>query len=65
VVDAVNSTGGIAVPMLLRALGVNNMKLTANQRGFYTTLTIPENLREISGEVKRGDYDLELWLILT
>jgi phosphomannomutase len=61
VVDAVNSTGGIAVPMLLRALGVHNIKeINCEPTGLFAhnPEPIPENLREISGEVKRGDYDL-------
>jgi phosphomannomutase len=62
-VDAVNSTGGIAVPMLLEALGVKkeNIKLincepTGNFA--HNPEPLPENLVEISGELKRGNYDL-------
>jgi phosphomannomutase len=61
IIDAVNSTGGIAVPMLLRALGVNNIKeINCEPTGLFahSPEPIPENLREISGEVKRGDYHL-------
>ena len=62
-IDAVNSTGGIAVPMLLEALGVK----TENIRKFYcepdgnfphNPEPIPENLTFISSEVKNGNYDL-------
>jgi phosphomannomutase len=61
VVDAVNSTGGIVVPMLLRALGVNNIKeINCEPTGLFAhnPEPVPENLRELCSEVKRGDYDL-------
>lgn len=62
-VDAVNSTGGIAVPMLLEALGVKkgNIKLincepTGNFA--HNPEPLPENLLEIIREMERGDFDL-------
>ena len=61
VVDAVNSSGGIAVPMLLRALGVETIKeLNCEPTGFFAhnPEPLPENLREISSEMRNGDYDL-------
>ncbi|MDP5140202.1 MAG: phosphoglucosamine mutase, partial [Spirosomaceae bacterium] len=61
VVDAVNSTGGIVVPMLLRALGINEIKeLNCEPTGLFAhnPEPVPENLREISSELRRGDYDL-------
>ncbi len=61
VVDAVNSTGGIVVSMLLRALGVNEIKeLNCEPTGLFAhnPEPVPENLREICGELNRGDYDL-------
>jgi phosphomannomutase len=61
VVDAVNSTGGIAVPMLLKALGVEYIKeLNCEPTGIFAhnPEPLPENLREISNEMKKGDYDL-------
>lgn len=61
VVDAVNSSGGIAVPMLLRALGVNTIKeLHCEPHGNFAhnPEPLPENLRDISSELKKGDYDL-------
>ena len=62
-VDAVNSTGGIAVPMLLEALGVNkeNIKLiNCEPTGDFAhnPEPLPENLLEISREMTRGDFDL-------
>ncbi len=61
VVDAVNSSGGIAVPMLLEALGVTKIKkLHCEPTGNFAhnPEPLPENLREISNELKNGDYDL-------
>ncbi len=61
VVDAVNSSGGFAVPMLLKELGVTEIKeLNCEPTGIFAhnPEPLPENLREISGEMKKGDYDL-------
>lgn len=60
-VDAVNSSGGIAVPMLLEALGVNEIKkINCEPTGIFAhnPEPLPENLREISGELRKGSYDL-------
>ncbi|WP_299454277.1 phosphoglucosamine mutase [uncultured Microscilla sp.] len=59
--DCVNSTGGIAVPMLLHSLGVKEVKgLYCEPNGLFphNPEPIPENLRDISREVENGDYDL-------
>ena len=62
-IDAVNSTGGIAVPMLLEALGV----LPANIKPYFCEPNgdfphnpepVPENLTFISSEMKNGHFDL-------
>lgn len=62
-IDAVNSSGGIAVPALLEALGVN----PKNIRKYYcepdgnfphNPEPVPENLTFISSEVKNGNFDL-------
>jgi phosphomannomutase len=56
VVDAVNSTGGIAVPMLLNALGVKEivpMYCEPDGKFPHNPEPLPENLTAISGEVKR------------
>jgi phosphomannomutase len=63
VVDAVNSTGGIAVPMLLEALGVsskNIKKLNCEPTGNFAhnPEPLPEHLREISKELNDGSYNL-------
>jgi phosphomannomutase len=60
-VDAVNSSGGIAVPMLLEALGVTQIKLiNCEPTGIFAhnPEPLPENLREISSETRKGNYDL-------
>ena len=60
-VDAVNSTGGIAVPKLLKVLGVKNIKkLYCKPDGKFphNPEPLPENIKEISKVVKKGGYDL-------
>lgn len=63
IVDAVNSTGGLAVPMLLEALGVKpeNIKcLHCEPTGDFAhnPEPLPENLLDIIREMERGDFDL-------
>jgi phosphomannomutase len=60
VVDAVNSTGGIAVPMLLKALGATVKELYCEPTGHFphNPEPLPEHLTDISREIKKGKYDL-------
>ena len=61
VVDAVNSTGGLAVPMLLEALGVEQItKLHCEPTGNFAhnPEPLPENLRDIIKEIEKGGSDL-------
>lgn len=61
VVDAVNSTGGIAIPKLLRAMGVTEIEeLYCNPDGHFphNPEPLPENLREISNKLEKGNFDL-------
>lgn len=61
VVDAVNSTGGIAVPKLLRALGVTEieeMYCTPDGHFPHNPEPLPENLRDISQKLEKGSFDL-------
>lgn len=61
VVDAVNSTGGLAVPMLLEALGVEQIaKLHCEPTGNFAhnPEPLPENLRDIIKEMDKGNADL-------
>jgi phosphomannomutase len=62
-IDAVNSTGGLAIPMLLEALGVKpkNLKLLhCEPTGDFAhnPEPLPENLLDIIREMERGDFDL-------
>lgn len=60
-VDAVNSSGGIAVPMLLEALGVRQIsKYFCEPDGHFAhnPEPLPENLGFISSEIQRGKFDL-------
>lgn len=61
VVDAVNSTGGLAVPMLLEALGVEQVtKLHCEPTGYFAhnPEPLPENLTDIINVFKRDNHDL-------
>lgn len=61
VVDAVNSTGGIAVPALLRKLGVETIHeifCTPDGKFPHNPEPLPEHLGAISGEVKFTKSDL-------
>lgn len=61
VVDAVNSSGGIAVPQLLRALGVREiMELYCEPTGHFphNPEPLPEHIGHICGELEGGQHDL-------
>jgi phosphomannomutase len=61
VIDCVNSTGGIALPKLLRALGVDEieeMYCTPDGHFPHNPEPLPENLRDISEKLNKGKYDL-------
>ena len=60
VVDAVNSTGGLAVPELLKKLGVNVIELYCNPNGEFPHNPEPlkENLKELSELVIEEKADL-------
>ncbi|MDE7397247.1 MAG: phosphoglucosamine mutase [Muribaculum sp.] len=60
-VDAVNSVGGIAIPALLRALGVKNIiELNCEPTGHFahTPEPIPENLTQISELMRNSRADV-------
>jgi phosphomannomutase len=59
-VDAVNSTGGIAVPQLLKELGVKVTEINCEPTGKFAhnPEPLPENITEISSVVKRSKLDL-------
>lgn len=61
VVDAVNSTGGIAVPALLRALGVEEITelyCIPNGQFPHNPEPLPEHLGDLSKEVKKKNAHL-------
>lgn len=61
VIDCVNSTGGIVLPMLLKALGVAEViELYCEPNGNFphNPEPLPENLTEISAAVKKHNADL-------
>ncbi|MBC6608528.1 phosphoglucosamine mutase [Hymenobacter sp. BT188] len=61
VIDCVNSSGGLAVPMLLEALGVSTIeKLHCEPTGDFAhnPEPLPENLRDIARVLEKGSYDL-------
>ena len=61
VVDAVNSTGALAVPALLRALGVKDvivLNAEVNGKFAHNPEPLPEHLSELSNEVVKQHADL-------
>lgn len=61
VVDAVNSVGGIAIPALLRALGVSKvieLNCEPNGKFAHTPEPIPENLTGIAEYMSAGGADV-------
>ena len=61
VIDCVNSTGGIAVPKLLNALGVTKIEqLYCEPTGYFphNPEPLPEHLTEIASVLENGNFDL-------
>jgi phosphomannomutase len=61
VVDCVNSTGGIVIPKLLKALGVVQVEeLYCEPTGYFAhnPEPLPENLRDIAIKLENGSFDL-------
>lgn len=61
VVDAINSTGAIAVPLLLKALGVKEITVLneeVNGRFAHNPEPLPENLLQLCNEVDKQKADL-------
>lgn len=61
VVDAVNSTGGIAIPLLLKCLGVENVTelyCTPDGNFPHNPEPLPEHLRDLSAEVIKKNANL-------
>jgi len=60
VVDAINSTGALFVPQLLKALGVAEVKLINGEvtgKFAHNPEPLPENLSGLSAEVKKSGFD--------
>jgi len=60
-VDAVNSTGGIALPLLLKKLGVKNIEqLYTEPTGEFphNPEPLPENLKDLSDRIRKTNSDV-------
>ena len=60
-IDAVNSVGGIVIPALLSALGVNEIvEINCQATGYFahTPEPIPENLVETAAIIREGSVDV-------
>jgi phosphomannomutase len=61
VVDTINSTGSLFIPPLLRALGIENIRVLneeVNGKFAHNPEPLPENLAGLSAEVKKSGADL-------
>jgi len=60
ILDAVNSTGGIAVPRLLDKMGVETTELFCEPNGNFphSPEPLPENIQQITNDLKSGDFHL-------
>lgn len=61
IVDAINSTGAIFVPALLKALGVEKIQVLNDEvtgKFDHNPEPLPENLNELSNTVKKQNADL-------
>ncbi|HKP31460.1 MAG TPA: hypothetical protein VJT83_01985, partial [Chitinophagaceae bacterium] len=60
VVDVINSTGALFVPQLLKALGIEEVKMIngeVNGKFAHNPEPLPENLSGLSAEVKKSGFD--------
>ena len=60
ILDAVNSTGGIAIPLLLEKLGVEVVQINGDPTGIFAhnPEPLPENIGQICKEIENGKFDL-------
>lgn len=61
VIDTINSTGSLFIPPLLKALGVENIRMLneeVNGKFTHNPEPLPENLVGLSAEVKKSGADL-------
>ena len=60
-IDAVNSTGGIAIPLLLKKLGVDNVVpiyCEPNGKFPHNPEPLPENVKDLSGKIREKKADV-------
>ncbi len=60
-VDGINSVGGMAIPNLLKKIGVDNIKkinCIPNGKFAHNPEPIPENIIRICDKIKKGKYDV-------
>ncbi|MDX2197010.1 MAG: phosphoglucosamine mutase [Cytophagales bacterium] len=63
VVDGINSSGGIAVPAILKALGIRHIKeMNCEPTGHFAhnPEPLPQNLTSVCNEVTSAEYDLAI-----
>ena len=60
ILDPVNSTGGIAIPLLLEKLEVEMVQINGDPTGVFAhnPEPVPENITQICKEIKNGKFDL-------
>ena len=60
ILDAVNSTGGIAIPLLLEKLGVEVVQINGEPTGLFAhnPEPLPENIGQICKEIENGKFDV-------
>ena len=60
ILDPVNSTGGIAIPLLLEKLEVEMVQINGDPTGVFAhnPEPVPENITQICKEIKNGEFDL-------
>ncbi len=60
IVDSVNSTGGIAIPLLLKKLDVEVVQINEEPTGIFAhnPEPLPENIRQICKKIENGKFDL-------
>ena len=60
IIDSVNSTGSITIPLLLKKLGVEVVQINEEPTGVFAhnPEPLPINIRQICKEIKKGKFDL-------
>ena len=60
IIDSVNSTGSITIPLLLKKLGAEVVQINEEPTGIFAhnPEPLPINIRQICKEIKNGKFDL-------